>query len=261
MIVRDDRGEQLSIERRPRAVVSLVPSLTETIETTQPGLLIGATDYCVEPSTLEVRRIGGSKYPRVDDILALRPDLVLANVEENRADDVRRLRAAGVPVWVTEAPATVPDALRSLRRLLTEAFGLPVPDWLATAERIWRPVRPAWARAVVPVWRRPWVVLGRDTFGGDVLRRLGVLNACDALDADQQRYPRPPLDELLAMLGNGRADLVVLPDEPYAFTDDDGPEAFPGAPYVLVSGRHLTWWGPSLVDAHRQLAAALGAGR
>jgi hypothetical protein len=101
---------------------------------------------------------------------------------------------------------------------------------------------------VVPVWRRPWVVLGRDTFSGDVLRRLGVGNV---FDADPQRYPRPPLDQLQG------AGLVVLPDEPYRFTADDGPECFPGMPSALVSGRHLTWWGPSLLEAHGLLRAKL----
>jgi hypothetical protein len=93
------------------------------------------------------------------------------------------------------------------------------------------------------------MAVGRDTFTGDVLRRLGVDNA---LAASPERYPRVRLDELPPH------DLVVLPDEPYAFSADDGPEAFPGVPAALVSGRHLTWYGPSLVEAPglllRQLA-------
>jgi hypothetical protein len=60
------------------------------------------------------------------------------------------------------------------------------------------------------------------------------------------------LSELRAMPADG----LVLPDEPYRFTDDDGPDAFPGVRYALVSGRDLTWWGPSLVDAHLSLSAA-----
>ncbi|MEW2332416.1 helical backbone metal receptor, partial [Micromonospora chersina] len=112
---------------------------------------------------------------------------------------------------------------------------------------------PATSRAaVVPVWRRPWVVLGRDTFAGDVLRRLGVTNRY----ADHpERYPRPGLDELRAR----EPELVVLPDEPYRFTAGDGPEAFPGVPAALVSGRHLTWYGPSLAEAPALLAAQLAA--
>ena len=249
---RDDLGAPVPLTGRPARVVSLVPSLTEAVATAAPGLLVGATDYCTHPADLDVARVGGSKYPTVDAVTALAPDLVIANSEENRPEDVAALRAAGVPVWVTEAPATVLAGIGSTRRLLVEALGLPEPDWLAEADRLWARATPVWATAVVPVWRKPWVVLGRDTFAGDVLLRLGVANA---YSGHAERYPRPPLAELQTT----DADLVVLPDEPYAFTEDDGPQFFPGKRPVLVVGRYLTWYGPSLVDARRELAAALRA--
>jgi ABC-type Fe3+-hydroxamate transport system substrate-binding protein len=246
----DDLGEPVPLNAPPTRVVSLVPSLTDAVAASRPGLVAGATDYCTHPPDLDVARVGGSKYPDVDAVLDLRPDLVVANAEENRPEDVARLRADGVPVWVTAAAATVPEGLGSVRRLLTQGLGLPEPDWLVAAEDAWREPEPVWATAVVPVWRRPWVVVGRDTFAGDVLRRLGVANA---YAGHRDRYPRPSLDEL-----NGvGADLVVLPDEPYAFTADDGPESFPGLPYALVNGRHLTWCGPSLVEAHTALRAGI----
>jgi hypothetical protein len=94
------------------------------------------------------------------------------------------------------------------------------------------------------------MVLGRDTFAGDVLARLGVVNVF-AGSAD--RYPRLAPDAPAAV----EADLVVFPDEPYAFTPDDGPEAWPQARPVFVSGRHLTWYGPSLVEAPAVLTAQL----
>jgi ABC-type Fe3+-hydroxamate transport system substrate-binding protein len=249
----DDLGEPVPVEEPPGRVVSLVPSLTDAIEASGPGLVAGATDYCSHPADLDVPRVGGSKYPNVDAVLDLSPDLVVANAEENRPEDVARIRANGIPVWVTAAAATVPDGLGSVRRLLTQGLAIDEPSWLVEAEDLWWPVTPGWATAIIPVWRRPWIVVGRDTFAGDVLHRLGVANAY----ADHpDRYPRPPLDEL-----NGKgADLVVLPDEPYEFTADDGPEAFPGLPYALVDGRHLTWCGPSLVEAHATLAAALRSG-
>ncbi|OXM68582.1 MULTISPECIES: helical backbone metal receptor [Amycolatopsis] len=256
MTLFDDLGADVPLRGVPQRVVSLVPALTEAVEESAPGRIVGATDYCTHPDRLEVSRVGGSKYPKVDDVLALRPDLVLANSEENRPEDVERLRANGVPVWVMEAPATVPHALASLRRLLAQALEVSEPDWLVTAEELWREAKPERARAVVPVWRKPWIVLGRDTFGGDVLHRLGIVNVY----ADHEdRYPRPKIDELRARFTEGGADLLVLPDEPYLFTDTDGPEAFPDVPFVLISGRYLTWYGPSLVDAHRELSAAFSA--
>jgi hypothetical protein len=254
VIFSDDLGEPVPAPVLPTAVVSLVPSLTEAVAATVPDILVGATDYCVHPADLKVTRIGGSKYPKVDDVLALKPDLVLANQEENRAEDVGRLRANGVPVWVTAAPATVPAALASLRRLLTQGLGAREPGWLVAAENAWCTSEPIWTTAIVPVWRRPWIVLGRETFAGDVLRRLGVANAY----ADHEdRYPRPKLTELQQLMTTGQADLLVLPDEPYAFSRHDGPEMFPQSTTVLLSGRALTWWGPSLVAARAELTAAL----
>ncbi|ONI77297.1 cobalamin-binding protein [Actinosynnema sp. ALI-1.44] len=241
----DDLGEPVPVTS-PARVVSLVPSLTEAIEVSAPGMIAGATDYCTHPPELDVPRVGGSKYPDVEAVLDLRPDLVVANAEENRPQDVEQLRANGVAVWVTSAAVTVPDGLGSVRRLLTQGLGLTEPGWLGEAEHLWSHTIPVHSTAIIPVWRRPWVVIGRDTFAGDVLLRLGVANV---YAEHEERYPRPKLDELQAR----DADLVVLPDEPYLFTDTDGPEAFPGKRYKLVNGRHLTWCGPSLVDAHASL--------
>ncbi|GGV67834.1 helical backbone metal receptor [Streptomyces massasporeus] len=236
-------------------VVSLVPSLTEAVARSAPGVLVGATDWCTHPSGLDVVRVGGTKNPETDLILSLAPDLVIANEEENRAPDLAALRAAGAEVLVTEI-RDVPQAFRELTRVL-EACGVTArPRWLDEAERTWSSLPEPGTRrtAVVPIWRRPWMVLGRDTFAGDVLARLGV----DHVHATHpDRYPRVPLEELRA----SAPDVVVLPDEPYRFTADDGPEAFPGLPCALVSGRHLTWYGPSLAEAPRVLGEALRAAR
>ncbi|WP_329180564.1 helical backbone metal receptor [Streptomyces sp. NBC_01477] len=239
--------------RAVRRVVSLVPSLTEAVAATEPGLLVGATDWCTHPADLDVARIGGTKNPDVAAVAGLAPDLVVANEEENRPADLDALRAAGLTVLVTEV-RSLPQAFTELDRVLTGGCGLARPGWLDAAGSAWRdlPARAEPLRAVVPIWRRPWMVLGRDTFAGDLLGRLGVAN----LHAGHaERYPRIALPDLLA----ARPDLVVLPDEPYRFTAGDGPEAFPGLPAALLSGRHLTWYGPSLVTAPTVLAGALAA--
>ncbi|WP_447036378.1 helical backbone metal receptor [Streptomyces sp. DSM 118878] len=241
------------VPRGPLRVVSLVPSLTEAVAATAPGALVGATEWCTHPADLDVTRVGGTKNPDVPRVVALAPDLVIANEEENRAPDLAALRAAGVEVLVTEV-RTLPQAFVELERVLA-ACGAGRPRWLREAETAWRNLPPPTARlrAAVPVWRRPWMVLGRDTFAGDVLARLGVDNA---YAAHAERYPKVPVEELRSP----DLDLLVLPDEPYRFTPDDGPEAFPDSPSIaLVSGRHLTWYGPSLARAPAVLGPALRA--
>jgi ABC-type Fe3+-hydroxamate transport system substrate-binding protein len=226
-------------------VVSLVPSLTEAIAVSVPGALVGVTDWCTHPSDLEVVRVGGTKNPTVDAVIALRPDLVVANEEENREVDLEQLRAAGLQVDVTFV-RTLTQGLAELRRVLGRLGA--APRWLDEAEDAWTAPHEGPRRtAVVPIWRRPWMAVGSDTFAGDLLARLGVDNV---LASSPERYPRFEPVEV-------DCDIVVLPDEPYAFSADDGPEAF-AVPAALVSGRHLTWYGPSLVTARdvltRQLA-------
>lgn len=224
--------------------MSLVPSLTESVADT--GLLVGATDWCSHPPDLDVTRVRGTKNPDVDAVIALQPDLVLANAEENRASDLDALRAAGLAVWVTY-PRTVPEALDSLARMLA-ACGLSEPPWLVAARDAWaEPFAGARRTALVPIWRRPWMAVGSGTFTGDVLARLGIDNV---LAEHPERYPKVALDALPSY------DLVVLPDEPYAFSPDDGPECF-DVPARCVSGRHLTWYGPSLAEAREVLTAQL----
>jgi ABC-type Fe3+-hydroxamate transport system substrate-binding protein len=250
--VTDDLGHPVEVPRPARRVVSLVPSLTEAVAATRPAALVGATDWCTHPADLDVTRVRGTKNPDRAAIVALRPDLVIANREESRELDVRRLRAAGVPVWVTVIE-TLDDAFASMERLFTQALGWERPDWLAAAAAAWaEPPAPDGARVIVPIWRDPWMVVGSRTFTGDVLHRLGLRHVF--ADADD-RYPHVGLEDI----DRDDVDLVLLPDEPYVFTAADGPEAFTRVPTALVSGRALTWYGPSLLTARAELTAALTA--
>ena len=250
----DDLGHPIPRAGPARRVVSLVPSLTELVAATRPEALVGATTWCTHPAGLDVPRVRGTKNPDLTAITRLEPDLVLANQEENRRIDVERLRAAGIPVWVT-AIRTLDEAIASLRRMFSVALGWPEPPWLTHAEQTWRiPVPGPRIRAVIPVWRDPWMVVGSATFTGDVAGRLGL----DNVYGDHPgRYPHVSLRDLAAR----GPDLIVLPDEPYPFSADDGPEMFPGHTVALVEGRSLTWYGPSLVTARTLLAAQLRAAR
>ena len=175
----------------------------------------------------------------------------MVNREENRRIDVERLRAAGIPVWVTVIES-VDQALATMRRLLVDVLGADEPDWLSAATEEWgRPADLTPARVVVPIWRDPWMVVGGRTFTGDLVGRLGLTHVFDGAD----RYPKVDLPDVVGI----GAELVLLPDEPYPFAPDDGPEAFPGIPSALVSGRDLTWYGPSMATARSTLSALVGA--
>ncbi|TDU87279.1 hypothetical protein EV138_0797 [Kribbella voronezhensis] len=244
--MQDDVGTVLAMPSRVRRVVSIVPSLTEAIAATHRELLVGATDWCTHPGDLDVTRVRGTKNPDLELIRELAPDVVIANAEENREADLDALRAAGIAVWVT-APTTLDESLGCLRRMLSAITG-DVPQWLTDATASWStPYAGPRRRAIVPIWRRPWMALGRDTFAGDVLRRLGIDNV---LAESPERYPKFDPAAL------PEYDLVVLPDEPYAFSVNDGPEAFT-RPAKCVSGRHLTWYGPSLTEARSVLTEQL----
>ena len=243
----DDLGHLVELPEVVSRVVSLVPSLTEALAATCPDRLVGATDWCTHPADLDARgvaRVRGTKNPDLGAVTALRPDLVVANKEENRELDVRRLRDRGIPVWVTDIE-TVPAAVASMRRLFRDVLGERAdPAWLTAAEEAWCGALPtASVRVVVPVWRDPWMVVGGPTFTADLLARAGYEVSTAGVEG---RYPAV---DLAALDDPAVADLVLLPDEPYVFTAGDGPEAFGRLPTRLVSGRLLTWYGPALVDA------------
>jgi ABC-type Fe3+-hydroxamate transport system substrate-binding protein len=242
--MRDDLGHDVRLSGPATRVVSLVPSLTEALAASATDLLVGATDWCTHPAGLDVARVRGTKNPDLAAIRGLSPDLVVANQEENRELDVRRLRESGVAVWVTRIE-TVEEALASMSRLFASALGLADPAWLREARSLWAAPAPRRLSVAVPIWRDPWMVVGSSTYTDDLLSRAGLANVMAGRDG---RYPTVTTAEI----DDAGADVVLLPDEPYVFTAEDGPEALT-TPTRLVSGRLLTWYGPAMVEAHAVL--------
>jgi ABC-type hemin transport system substrate-binding protein len=222
-------------------VVSLVPSVTESLLAwgVDP---VGVTRFCEQPG---YPTVGGTKNPDVAGIVALRPDLVVVDREENRAEDARALEAAGIPLHVLHIRGVedVADALAGLRG----ALGLPAQDPLAPDPSVPAPGPAAVVRAWVPIWRRPWMTIGAATYGTSVLARAGVGNVfADAADA----YPEVSLDDARAR----RPDVVLAPSEPYPFAERHRAELATVAPVVFVDGKDLFWWGVRTPGAARRLA-------
>lgn len=220
-------------------VVSLVPSATETLLAwgIEP---VACTRFCEQPS---LPHVGGTKDPDVAGIVALRPDLVVVDEEENRREDADALTGAGVEVFAF-AVRSVDDAVAQCAALAARVG--------ATAEP-WRPPLPPpapVATAFVPIWKRPWMGLGAGTYGSDLLARLGFANALAGRDG---RYPTVELDDV-------RADVVLAPSEPYPFAERHVPLLEVVAPVVLVDGRDLFWWGTRTPGALERLRQQLDGG-
>ncbi len=217
----DALGRRLELSGPPRRIVSLVPSLTEWLFSVGLGeRVVGVTDYCIEPAAAltGLPRLRGAKNPDRARIVALQPDLVLADQEENRERDVLALTAAGIPVYVTaiRSVADVPEQLEPLARMLGVAErAAPALEDLRAAISAAERTLPATPRpSIAFIWRDPWMAVGAETYAGDLLRLCGAANLAAQLPG---RYPRAPLDAFLAL----RPEVIVLPSEPYAFSERD----------------------------------------
>lgn len=277
--------QDLPIDVPPRSIVSLVPSMTETLFDLALGhLVVGRTDYCVRPphSVQGIPSVGGTKNPRVDQVIALKPDLVIANRDENRREDVEALEAAGLAVWVT-FPQTVLESFNVMWNLMylcdvttmVERVRLIeyTYDWLNAIALRLEVTNPL--RVFCPIWLDPLMTINRETYVHDVIRVCGGTNVFadrerlyplaadlgpgEALPPDDPRvvgrdtrYPRVTWEEVEA----AQPDVILLPDEPFAFNASHLPQflaldvpAARSKQVHLVDGSLLTWHGTRVAYA------------
>jgi ABC-type Fe3+-hydroxamate transport system substrate-binding protein len=258
----------VAVPARPSRIVSLIPSITELLFAL--GLddrIVGVTVFCTEPRDRVARtaKVGREKDPDLSRIRALAPDLVIANMEENRRDVVEALRAAGVPVWVTFL-RTVAEGIELIRELgaLTgteaAAGAIAGPIETAHAAMLARAAARSRVRVFCPIWRGPYMTVNRDTYVHDMLRTCGG----DNVFADSEaRYPTVTLDDVR----DAAPEVILLPDEPYRFRAVHRADfaSLADVPAVragrirLVDGKLLSWYGPRIGEAFERLPALLSA--
>lgn len=247
-MIRDAVGRELRLARAPRRIVSLVPSLTALLAWL--GLdeeVVGLTRFCVHPAGWKARKavIGGTKDVRLERVLELAPDLVLANWEENAREQVDALEEAGIPVYVTQ----VRDLAEDLR--MVRDVGALVGR-RERGEALARQTEQAFAalvgleplRALYLIWREPFMSVGGDTFVHAMLAEAGFVNVC----GERERYPTLTPDELAALA----PEVVLLSSEPYPFQEKHRAEvaALVGeARVVLADGELFSWYGSRILRA------------
>jgi len=250
----------IEIKQAPQRIVSLVPSITEALFTFGLGdAVVGVTGFCVEPSegVAAKQKVGGTKTLDVTQVRDLQPDLVIANVEENRPEDVRQLIAAGLNVMVT-FPRTVAGGIEMMRQIaeMTDSMAAarPIIDEAvaALADARAQSESRRLLRVFCPIWRNPWMSVGPDTYIHDFLHACGGLNI---FSRRHERYPITDLNEI------ARRDpqVILLPDEPYRFapkhlselTRHDYVSAVRAGRVHLIEGKHLCWYGPRIAGSLR----------
>jgi len=262
LAVQDSLRRIIQVEKPPERIVSLVPSLTETLFAF--GLrdrIVGVTDYCTEPAgeVAQKTKVGGTKKPHRERILRLNPDLVIMNAEENRREDAEYLENHGLTLYVT-FPKTVGEGIE-LMRTLAKLTGT-----LKAAEEILGPIEEAYREALsrvrrgppvkvfCPIWKKPYMSFNSETYVDNFITLCGGQN----LFKDRaERYFKVTLEEVV--LGN--PEVILLPDEPYKFSEADRVDFqnFPEISAVKtgrvhrIDGKLISWYGPRIQEGLRTL--------
>ena len=252
----DHLGRTVELAQSPRRIVSLCPSLTETLFAL--GLqdrIVGRTSFCVHPAQRvdAVPTVGGIRNVDLAAVAALRPDLVIAAKEENRREDVEAL-AAFVPVFVMDV-ASYQEALRAIRDLgaITGRERPAAEMAVEISRRFERLPRGLVRRVAYLIWRDPYTTVGRETYVHSLLARCGLKNLAAGLPG---RYPQVTLEHLRTLA----PELVLLSSEPFPFDQSHVDELTPRLPrskLVLVDGEMFSWYGGRMILAADYLADLL----
>lgn len=244
----DMLGREVTIKYPPKRIISVVPSQTELLY--DLGLrdeVVGITKFCVHPEEWfrTKERVGGTKKLDLDKIRELKPDLIIANKEENEKAQIEELMKE-FPVWVSDVD-TLPHALLMMQVIgqmtATDGESVKLVDDIVHGFRGLNHVA-APKRVAYMIWYNPWMSIGGDTFISNMIHILGWENVLE----QHKRYPHVSLDELKAH----DPELVLLSSEPFPFKKEHIEEvkaALPNAEVKLVDGEMFSWYGSRLKKA------------
>ncbi|WCM42988.1 helical backbone metal receptor [Flavobacterium sp. CBA20B-1] len=257
--ITDDLGTIHHFEETPKRIISLVPSITETLyELGLEDQIIGITKFCVHPYHLKSVKInvGGTKKVHIEKIKALNPDVIIANKEENTLEIVNSLKEI-CPVFVTDI-VTVDDTLKTINdfgqlfKRTTDAKKWIEKIQFAHDDFVHFMEEKNGQKAAYLIWREPYMAAGSETFINEMLKLNKFENIYEQFEG---RYPEV---EIRKMRIQGDPELVLLSSEPYPFKEEHAFEigrATHHAKTIFVDGEMFSWYGTRLFKAFQYFKA------
>lgn len=248
----DQLGREIAINYPPKRIISLVPSQTELLFDLGLDLeIVGITKFCIHPIDKFASRtkIGGTKKLDLDTIRNLKPDLIIGNKEENLQSDIELLMEE-FPVWMSDIN-NLEEAMLTINEIGTLVNRAPEASYLnhlidagfRDLQTLAKTAPFGGLGAAYFIWRKPYMVAGRNTFIDDILRKIGLNNVIEEV-----RYPEVTLSALQLL----KPDFVFLSSEPYPFAQkhiEEMQNELPNAKIILVDGEMFSWYGSRLVKA------------
>jgi len=242
----DQMGRSVEVPISPKRIVSLVPSQTELLH--YFGLeneVVGITKFCIHPETWfkTKSRIGGTKQLKIDQIISLKPDLIIGNKEENTKEDIEKLQQNGLPVWMSDINS-FDEAIAMIQQvgLICGKEFEAIKLTTELTQRFNEISSIGKGRSVLYfIWDEPSFVVGKNTFIDSMIEKIGFVNACYL-----NRYPN------LSDFPNPNPDLVFLSSEPFPFTIQHVEKSkglFPNSKIMLVDGEMFSWYGSRMLEA------------
>ena len=241
----DQLNNELLFSSFPKRIISLVPSISELLAHYEPYIqLVGVTRFCEYPKRLRTDKviIGGTKDPDIKKILALKPDLIIANKEENNKVDIDQLNQSS-PVWISDIN-TLDDASKMIKSL-EELLGIPLERqiFLSLEQKLNKSLDNISGTVAYVIWQNPIMIAGHDTYISNWLKKIGLENI-----SNKNRYPEVSFE----WLNNNNPDYVFLSSEPYPFKEKNRLEfesLCKHSKIELVDGRMFSWYGKAMLEA------------
>ncbi len=260
MIFYDQIGHQIELNAAPKRIISVVPSQTELLFDLELGDdVVGITKFCIHPKKWfeNKDRIGGTKNLNIQKIIELKPDLIIANREENTKEEIIELQKL-FPVWTSDI-TNLTESLEMIQQigLITSTSGLAIEICKKIALDFERLANYNFKvnRTLYLIWKKPYMTIGKNTFINDIMQKVGYKNVIDSTE----NYPVLLAAEIMAY----NPDLILLSSEPYPFKEKDILEfknLCPKAQILLVDGEMFSWYGSRLtktvnylIDLYRKI--------